>query len=58
MHCNVFATNWNTHNTLFWCVFDWIIKIHFLVQTYQAIKKYGCAVFYRGEGLLLSLGLF
>ena len=25
MHRDVFATNWSTHNTLFWCDFDWII---------------------------------
>ena len=26
MQCNVFATNWNTHNTFFLSDFDWIIK--------------------------------
>ena len=22
---NIFATNWSTYNTLFWCDFDWMI---------------------------------
>ena len=32
--------------------------IHFIFQTYQCIKKYGCVLLYLGEGYLLFLAPF